>query len=385
MKTTAKIKAFLKNNVFSLICLLLCICVLITGSLSYAKYISADSAASGSGVGSFYVSASVDGVSGLSFTDTDFWSYSSTEEAHIAMNALRSLNFSVNNFETDGNGNKKVSSVKLKYALTFSAPQIFAEKLAMQVFDGEGNALLPQMIIADMIKNAGGVYKTAESADYNGTATEELEFSVVKNSETFYTVTSGSTVITIEKYNKEISQKLLFRMWDTSARNETEIKDEGGKLLPPLEITFSEEVPFYRISVMTADFVLPAGSAATESYTVKLAPTASVSDMHIGSSFVAAEEDGSGNITETGSIRAIYGGTDKKWYLKSLHGNIYSSIVIDEIIRTETGEDGETETTVITEQNQLDFYGDGIQKLYLSQCYSKGYPFFVNVVFEQAQ
>lgn len=386
MKTTAKIKAFLKNNVFSLICLLLCVCVLITGSLSYAKYISSDSAASGSGVGSFYVSASVDGVSGLSFTDTNFWSISSTEEEHIAMNALRSLKFSVNNFETDGDGNKNISAVKLKYALTFSAPQTFIQKLAMQVFDGEGEAVLPQIIIADMLNSAGGVYKTADSADYNGTAAEELEFSVVKNSDTFYTAKAGNTVITLEEYEKHVSQNLLFRMWDTAALNEAELDQEGGKVLPPLEVTFSETVKFYRISIMTEKFALPAGEATTDSYTVKLAPTESVSDGHMGASFVDANADSSGNITESESkLRRIYGGTGEVWYLKSLHGEHYYTLVIDELKWSQTGEDGKAEALVITKDNALEFYGDGIQKLHLSQCYSKSYPFFVNVVFEQAQ
>lgn len=308
----------LKRNIFSFSCLALAALVSVTGALSYAKYISGDPADPFSGIGSFSVSASVDGVSGLSFTNTAFWS-NTDDDDKVALNALRALNFSVNNFETDESGNKSVSDVKLNYTLTFSSPKSFAEKLAVQVFNGSGDAVLPQVVIADILKAAGGEYNTASSNDYNGASASELIFSVKKESDTLYTATSGKTVITVEEYEKEISQTLLFRAWDCSSltsetQKETEI--EGGKILSPVELTYTQSVPLYRISVSMEDFVLPAGIEATVNYTVKLAPTDMVSDIHLGGTLVKAT-DAEGAPVDYEKVKEIYGGSGETWYIKS--------------------------------------------------------------------
>lgn len=321
MKCFKFVIPFLKKNIFSFACLLLSFTVAVGGSISYAKYISASSNGQGAGTGSFSVSASVDGISGLSFTNTAFWS-SSDESDKIAMNALRSLDFSVNNFETDESGKQKVSDVKLKYTLSFSAPKSFATTLAMQVFNEDGTAALPQIVISDLINGAGGKYNTANSEDYNGTTAEELEFTVVKNSDTLYTATSGDTVILIEEYEKTTQQALLFRMWDTSgltSESYPKMDVEGGKVVSPLELHFTQTSKFYRISVMMREFVLPAGTAKTVKHTVKLAPTEMVSDIHLGGNVVTVVKDSDGNIVNFDKVQSIYADGATTWYIQSMN------------------------------------------------------------------
>ena len=46
---------------------------------------------------------------------------------------------------------------------------------------------------------------------------------------------------------------------------------------------------------------------------------------------------------------------------------------------------GQPEDIVYTQSNPLNLFEGNIQKVYLSSCYSKNYPFYVNVIFEQIQ
>lgn len=310
---------FLKRNLFSCICALLFTLVIFTGSISYAKYNISQDANNNSNLGSFSVSATIDNVSGFSFTNTSFWSSNSDDEK-IAMNALRTLNFSINNFKYDDNGKQIISDVKLKYNLNFSTPKNFAEKLAIQVFDSENSPILPQIVINDLIKSFGGKYKTENSEDYNGVDTNDLEFNVVKNSDKFYTATSNLATITIEEYEKSVDQTLLFRMWDTSSITSSttpKVDTEGGKVLPPLEISFSQIVTFYKISIVTNNFTLPAGKAKTDNFSIKLVPTEIISDMHLGGTIVDVVKDINGNIINSNNIEEIYGESNKSWYIQS--------------------------------------------------------------------
>lgn len=310
---------FLKRNLFSCICTLLFTLVILTGSISYAKYNVSQDSNHNSNLGSFSVSATIDNISGFSFTNTSFWSSNSDDEK-IAMNALRTLNFSVNNFKYDDTGNQIISDVKLKYDLNFSTPKNFAQKLAIQLFDSESSPVLPQIVINDILNNVGGKYKTENSEDYNGVDTNDLEFNVVKNSDKFYTATSKLATITIEEYEKNVSQTLLFRMWDTSSVTSSEnnkVNTEGGKVLPPLEISFSQTVTFYKISIITNNFTLPAGKAKTDNFSIKLVPTEIISDIHLGGTIMNVEKDSNGNIINSSNIEQIYGGSNKNWYIQS--------------------------------------------------------------------
>lgn len=62
------ITAFVKRNAFSCACFLLALLVFVTGSVSYAKYVTGSSGGGGASAGTFSVSATIDSVSALSFT-----------------------------------------------------------------------------------------------------------------------------------------------------------------------------------------------------------------------------------------------------------------------------------------------------------------------------
>ena len=175
-----KVVAYVKQNFFACACFLLAGLVALTGSFSYSKYISSDPVNNASGAGSFSASANIDGVSALSFTNTAFWG-GTVDEDRIAMNALRSINFSVNNFNVV-DGVEKVAEVKLQYSLSFSTPANFAEKLAVQLFDGTDKALLPQVVLRDLINatNHDHIFQTAESEDFNSVYHHDLTFTTSK-------------------------------------------------------------------------------------------------------------------------------------------------------------------------------------------------------------
>lgn len=318
------ILTFFKRNFFPFVCLFLFFLVLLTGSFSYAKYISSNSQSHGSDVGSFSVSASIDNISGFSFTNTSFWS-NTTDNNKIAMNALRTLKFSINNFKKDNNNNIKISDVKLKYDLTFSSPEIFARKFAFQVFDENDNPIIPQIVLEDLLTSES-IYNTTSSKDYNGTDTEDLEFSVLKNGSS-YSATSRDITITISEYEKTVSQTLLFRMWDTSSittPSNPEVNNDGGEVVPPVEVTYTTKVKFYRISIKSDKFVLPAGKMETDKYSIKLAPTDVIPDDYLGGKIVDKVTDSNGNITYN-KINEIYGGDNKIWYLQSLKEQRYDA------------------------------------------------------------
>ena len=276
-----KIIKFIKRNVFSCTCFLLAIAVCLTDTFSYARYISVDSYDRSTGAGSFSCSANIDGVSALSFTNTAFWG-GTTSEDKIAMNALRAIEFKVNNFEGTGS-DKKVSEVKMNYQLIFSAPKNFIEKLAIQLFDDTSTAILPQIVLQDLVKSSG-TYNTASSEDFNGSPATDLTFTVTKSGNDF-TATAGDIKIEIDEVNIEIEQALQYRVWDVSAlTNETNkvANTEGGKLLPPLEVKFTSEVTCYRIKISMPQFKFDAGTEQTRDYSLRLVPTATLEDDHLG-------------------------------------------------------------------------------------------------------
>lgn len=307
------IKAFAKRNAFSCACFLLALVVLVTGSVSYAKYVNGNSQDGSASAGSFSASATIDSVTALSFTNTAFWGENEPgEENKVAMNALRSINFSVNNFKgTDDD--RVVSSVRTKYVLSFSAPKNFVEQLALQVLTEHSTAMLPQIVVADLIKagNNSQSYNTANSEDYNSAACTDLTFSVTKSGDN-YTATSKSTTITLEAFTKQVEQSLDFRMWDTSKLTNEDnptLESEGGELLPSLTATYSQGVNYYRITIFTSDFILPAGTPTTVKHIVQLAPTNALDDEHIGGTFVTLQKDAEGNITGFEPITEVHGDT----------------------------------------------------------------------------
>ncbi len=310
----SSIKAFIKKNVFSCLCLLLSFLVCITGSLSYAKYISSAPASGNTGVGSFSCSASIDGVSALSFTNTAFWG-GTVEDDKIAMNALRSINFSVNNFEVVG-GQEKVSEVKMQYNLTFSAPKNFIQRLAVQLFNEQDKPMLPQIVLIDLINAAehGHLFHTATSNDYNSVYHHDLTFQTSKSGNDYTAIFDGAihdepmkVIVKLEEYQKEAHQLLHFRTWDTSgltSESEPTVDVEGGKLLPPLEVQFKRLVTFYRITIFMSNMVLPASEKTTVKHSVRLAPTDTIEDDHLAGYFVTLQDG------KYVPVTSIFGGTN---------------------------------------------------------------------------
>lgn len=204
------------------------------------------------------------------------------------MNALRSIDFNVNNFEGTG-ANKKVSEVKMKYSLVFTAPQNFISKLAIQLFNNSSNAITPQIVLQDLfrcVEGTSGSFDTEESEDYNASPATDLVFNVTKSGNDYTAIsTTGDVKITIESIQLDIEQALQYRVWDVSALTNEVNKTattEGGKLLPPLEVKFSSKVDCYRIKISMPELVHEAGVERTAHHSLRLVPTSTLEDDHLG-------------------------------------------------------------------------------------------------------
>ena len=303
------LKKFVKRNLVSFICVLMAFVMAVSGVISYAKFMSGENLGDTTGIGLFSYSATIDGVSALSFTNTAFWGGSveedQSEESLVAMNAIRTIDFNIKNFDENGN----INAVRTGYSITFTAPKSFAEKLAFQVVDGITVPMTPQIVVSDILK--GKSFSTSDSIDYNGDKfiyevydkndnvvdeNEEdgngLYFKVTTstvNGYTAYTATAktpnGDFVITITQRTETKEQILQFRLWDVSSvTNESNptVNYEGGRLMSPLTVKVEEAQIFYDITVTTPDFRFPAGVATTRNHRVKLVPTEAIEDNHLG-------------------------------------------------------------------------------------------------------
>lgn len=310
-----KIIAFIQNNFISCVCLFLA-ATIFTGSLTLAKYISTETSNVGSSAGSFHCSGSVDDVSSLSFANLDFWGGT---EKDTPMNAIHSLNFLVNNYEERTVGEsvtKHVSVAKMGYTLMFSAPAIFLEKLAMQLFESPDTVMTPQIVLADLLATAhGGTYNThydtANGTKYNGTAYTDFEFAVnsseltlveeVKDAEgnliqegvkaNAYTATAalpdgaGNMVLKVEPFMQNMVQTLKFRLWDVSkltSETTPTIDHEGGDLVAPLYADVQADVLCYKISISMPQFTLAAGVEEQDRYSLRFVTTSAINDHELG-------------------------------------------------------------------------------------------------------
>ena len=95
----------IKKNLISFICILLAVVMAVGGVISYAKFMSGENLGDTTGIGLFSYSATIDGVSATSFTNTSFWGADagSGDEGLVAMNAIRTIDFSIKNFDGDKN------------------------------------------------------------------------------------------------------------------------------------------------------------------------------------------------------------------------------------------------------------------------------------------
>lgn len=307
---------FIKKNLIACLSLFMAVAVLVTGSISFARYASGVNHDKGAGAGSFICTANIDDVSALSFTNTAFWGGTAGDDK-IAMNALRSINFSVYNYDHK-DASKKPSDVKLGYTLCFSAPAAFIEKLALQLFDNESKALLPQIVILDLLHavpegEEEGTFNTKDSEDFNATPCNDLIFSVAKADDGTYTAVSNGTIISLTPFEKQVQSTLNYRVWDvhtSGATLDNPLVVEGGKLLAPLTVKFTAPVECYKVTISMPQFKMNAGSPQVTNYSLRLAPTSVLEDSHLGSSFY----DDEGNL-----ITELYAGSHGPWSVKTIH------------------------------------------------------------------
>ena len=203
----------------------------------------------------------------------------------------------------------------------FSAPAIFLEKLAMQLFESPDTVMTPQIVLADLLATANnGKFKTKDSTDYNGTAYSmdyngveytDFEFDVnsseltlveeVKDAEgnvtqkgvkaNAYTATSelpdgkGNMVLKVEPFMQTMTQTLKFRLWDvsqlTSESNKT-VDHEGGDLVAPLYADVHADVLCYKISISMPQFTLAAGVEEQDRYSLRFVTTSAINDHELG-------------------------------------------------------------------------------------------------------
>ena len=298
-----RVLKFIKKNISSFICFLMAIIVALTATLSYARYVTDGKFNGASSIGSFSCSAAINGVSAVSFTNTAFWGGTAEDDRNdIAMNALRSLYFSVNNFDII-DGKKVINEVKTRYTLIFTTPETFAERLAIQLFNGDGGApMLPQILLSDIVDNAGKTFNTGASDNFNGDESiDDVSFSVVHSSNKYiathdpdYSIAGDETVITMTEEILPLEQTLYFRLWDvskiTNEQNKT-VSNEIGNLLAPMCVTYSENVSCYKISISMPEFVHSAGIEETHNYSLTLAPTSALNDEHLGGYMVKSATD----------------------------------------------------------------------------------------------
>ena len=307
---------FIKKNLIACLSLFMAVAVLVTGSISFARYASGVNHDKGAGAGSFICTANIDDVSALSFTNTAFWGGTAGDDK-IAMNALRSINFSVYNYDHK-DASKKPSDVKLGYTLCFSAPAAFIEKLALQLFDNESKALLPQIVILDLLHavpegEEEGTFNTKDSEDFNASACNDLIFSVAKAADGTYTAVSNGTIISLTPFEKQVQSTLNYRVWDvhtSGATLDNPLVVEGGKLLAPLTVKFTAPVQCYKVTISMPQFKMNAGSPQVTNYSLRLAPTSVLEDKHLGSSFY----DDEGNL-----VTELYAGSHGPWSVKTIH------------------------------------------------------------------
>ena len=366
------IKAFLyvKSNLFACACFFWAIMIFLIGSFSYARFISSEPVRSLPQAGSFVCSANIDGVSSLSFTNTAFWGGTLTND-RVAMSALRSIDFTVNNFKMVGD-KKVVNEVKTSYSLSFSAPANFVQRLALQPFKfdelGDEHPLLPQIVIND-IMHAGDIgksYNTGDSEDYQGVDVYEMNFEIEKSGNgniADYIATAYDTKgnveaqIRLEHFRKEVPQKLLFRMWDVSHLTTTQqpsMNTESGKLLPPLEITATQTIDYYKIIIsIPGVLVMPAAVETTYNHSVHLTPTHTITDDHLAGYFVNYNENG-----VKSAVTQIYADSDKQWTVERVEEGHVGKFYYDEALTQPipVSDTNKEQLTHVHEFNVMDSY-----------------------------
>ena len=150
------------------LCYLLALSVLVTG-VTFSRYLSSGGGTSSAPLSRFACSYQISDVSSLAHSNSDFWL--TLDTGRTAMNAARTVRFTLRNFEQDAEGTPlRISDVDLQGTIRLYAPLEFAANLALQVVvtdAEESRAITPQYVLGNLI------YKVeAGSTQTGGTQTE---------------------------------------------------------------------------------------------------------------------------------------------------------------------------------------------------------------------
>ncbi len=139
------------------LCYLLALSVLVTG-VTFSRYLSSGGGTSSAPLSRFACSYQISDVSSLAHSNSDFWL--TLDTGRTAMNAARTVRFTLRNFEQDAEGTPlRISDVDLQGTIRLYAPLEFAANLALQVVvtdTEESRAITPQYVLGNLIYKVDG-------------------------------------------------------------------------------------------------------------------------------------------------------------------------------------------------------------------------------------
>ena len=139
-----------KIPILSYLCYLLVVSVLFTG-VTFSRYSTATSGDLGANVSPFIASYRIDNLSSNTYTNANFWLENNTQQG-----VARYVRFTVANHrpasEAEGAA-ELISDVDLSSKIRFYLPAEFADNLAIQLLGEDGNAVMPQIVLGNLIYN----------------------------------------------------------------------------------------------------------------------------------------------------------------------------------------------------------------------------------------
>ena len=139
-----------KIPILSYLCYLLVVSVLFTG-VTFSRYSTATSGDLGARVSPFIASYRIDNLSSNTYTNANFWLENNTQQG-----VARYVRFTVANHrpasEAEGAA-ELISDVDLSSKIRFYLPAEFADNLAIQLLGENGNAVMPQIVLGNLIYN----------------------------------------------------------------------------------------------------------------------------------------------------------------------------------------------------------------------------------------
>ena len=137
-----------KIPILSYLCYLLVVSVLFTG-VTFSRYSTATSGDLGANVSPFIASYRIDNLSSNTYTNANFWLENNTQQG-----VSRYVRFTVANHRpaSEAAGATELTSdVDLSSKICFYLPAEFADNLAIQLLGEDGNAVMPQIVLGNLI------------------------------------------------------------------------------------------------------------------------------------------------------------------------------------------------------------------------------------------